>query len=125
MLPRFFPTRAHILICTGPSCAREGKLLFRAAWEVLERERLMYYTNGGSIRLTPSGCLGACQFGPNAVCYRTSPRSDAHLASQYLEEAWFCRMNLEQVLQLARAAHEERALPTEGRYDPYIDASQR
>ena len=40
-----------------------GAELFANAWQDLETHRLAYYTRGGSLRLTESGCLGACARG--------------------------------------------------------------
>jgi (2Fe-2S) ferredoxin len=110
MKPQFFKTKAHLLICTSQQCAAKGSaILFQTLWQVLERERLAYYAGGG-LRLTESGCLGACQFGPNATCYRK-------LEAGGLEEAWYYGLDFPKALQLARALNASQDLPLEGRFD--------
>ncbi len=109
--PRFFPTRGHLLLCTGPTCTGLGaRRLFAALWRRLEAEHLAYYKRGGSIRLTESGCLGACGFGPTLACY--ARRGDR------LEEAWYARADEARALAVARAVHEDRPLPEDDRYGP-------
>ena len=103
--PAFFPTRAHVLVCTGPSCSGRGSRgLFATLWRRFERERLAYYA-GGSLRLTECGCLGACSFGPNLVCYVDG------------SEAWYAGMDEEQTMELARSLRDRTPLPEHGRYD--------
>lgn len=110
MKPKFFPTRAHLLLCSGPNCrARGGDVLALALQRALEREGLMYYKQGGSVRYGTASCLGACAHGPVACVYRS--RGGA------LEQAWYAGLNLPRALELARAAHEEGELPETGRYD--------
>jgi len=112
MKPPFFATRAHVLVCTGPNCTRRGAdLLFKALWAGLEREKLAYYT-AGSLRLTESGCLGSCQFGPSLTCYFRRPLQPGSLG-----EAWYAGVTYPGAMALARALHEGAALPDEGRYD--------
>ncbi|AWN22761.1 ferredoxin [Deinococcus irradiatisoli] len=109
--PTFFATRAHLLICQNANCrARGSDLLYRAAWAMLERERLAYYKSGGSVRLTESGCLGACQFGPVLACYRRR--------NGQLEEGWYAAADLPLMRAVAQAAHDESDLPGERRYGP-------
>lgn len=110
-LPLFFETRAHVLVCTGPRCGQAGaRSLFQRAWAEAERRRLAYYVRGGSVRLTESGCLGACAHGPNAVVYRGDE-------SGALSEAWFCDLDDTRLLALLEALQSGAPLPTEGRYD--------
>jgi (2Fe-2S) ferredoxin len=110
MKPSFFKTRAHLLVCTSEKCAGKGsRILFQTLWTALERERLAYYS-GGHVRLTETGCLGACQFGPNATCYRT-------LESGNLEEGWYYGLDFPKILNLARALNDGETLPTENRFD--------
>lgn len=110
MKPAFFGTRAHVLICTGPDCAARGsRVLFEATWTALEREKLMYYSAGGNLRLTQSGCLGACQFGPILACYFR--RDDE------LREAWYAGLDYPRTISLARALHAGLEPPRDGRYD--------
>ena len=110
MKPSFFQTRAHLLVCTSKQCALKGSvILFQTLWQILERERLAYYAGGG-LRLTESGCLGACQFGPNATCYRK-------LESEHLEEAWYYGLDYQKILNVARALNAGDNLPLEHRYD--------
>lgn len=111
MKPRFFKTNAHMLVCTGPDCtARGSRVLLKAFGYGLERERLAYYTPGGNLRLTESGCLGACQFGPNLTCYRK--RQDG-----LLEEAWYAGMDYPRCMDVARVLQAKLELPNDGRYD--------
>jgi (2Fe-2S) ferredoxin len=108
--PTFFNTQAHLMICTGPSCETKGsRLLFQSVWNSLEREELMYYATGGKLRLTESGCLGACQFGPTVACYFKH--------EDHLREAWYVGMDYPRTINLAQVLHAELELPTAGRYD--------
>jgi (2Fe-2S) ferredoxin len=108
--PSFFATQAHIQICTSNHCAaRGGKLLFQAVWKGLEQEKLVYYAKGGNLRLTSSGCLGACDFGPTVACYF---RQGAHL-----EQAWYHGMDYPSTMHLARALHGGLELPQQKRFD--------
>ena len=110
MKPHFFKTQAHILICTDPRCAQLGSsLLFQAVWKSLETEKLAYYKTGGNLRLSESGCLGACQFGPTVACYFKRGSS--------LQEAWYQRMTYPSTMQLAKTLHAGLELPSEGRFD--------
>jgi (2Fe-2S) ferredoxin len=102
------------MICVDERCAARGsRVLFGRVWRGLESEGLAYYKSGGNLRLTHSGCLGACQFGPAVTCYFR--QGDA------LREAWYHDMNEARTIALARALHSDRgdgtALPKEGRYD--------
>jgi (2Fe-2S) ferredoxin len=109
-LPPFVPTRAHLLVCTGPSCRRVGSAqLFAGVWQDFEAQKLAYYTRGGSLRLTESGCLGACARGPNVAVY--------HDEGGHLAQAWYIRMDRPAVVRLARALHEGAPLPTQNRFD--------
>ena len=106
MTPIHYPTRGHVLVCTGPSCAGRGaRELFDRLWLRFERDRLAYYRTGGSIRLTECGCLGACSYGPSVVCYGNGA------------EAWYAGMDEERVVELARALQAGGELPVAGRYD--------
>ncbi|SMB89309.1 (2Fe-2S) ferredoxin domain-containing protein [Deinococcus hopiensis] len=111
MPPKYFSTRGHLLVCQGPNCqARGSVLLQKALWNHLERSSLAYYKRGGSVRLTESGCLGACSFGPTLCVYRH--RNGA------LEEGWYAAVDFPLAVQIAGALHEEAALPGEGKYGP-------
>ena len=111
MPPTFFATKGHLLLCQGSSCtARGADLLHRALNAALERDRLAYYKTGGSLRLTESGCLGACQFGPVLACYR---QHDGQL-----EEAWYAATDFPLARQVAQAVHDEADLPDDRRYGP-------
>lgn len=108
--PAFFTTQAHIQICTSSQCASRGaEHLFNAVWKGLEQEKLAYYTKGGNLRLTSSGCLGACQFGPTVACY--------YQKNGHLEQAWYYGMDYPRTMQLARALHGGLELPEAGRFD--------
>jgi len=107
--PPYFPTRGHLLVCTGPRCSRAGsQRLFRDATDLLERRRLAYYKDGGTVRLSEAGCLGACGHGPTLACYRGSVQ---------LEQAWYFAADLALVTKVAEAVQSESALPRERRYD--------
>ena len=108
--PYFFKTQAHLLICTDERCAVSGsKLLFQAVWSGFETEKLAYYKTGGNLRLTESGCLGACQFGPAVACYFKRGSS--------LQEAWYQHMTYPSTMQLAKALQAGLELPSQGRFD--------
>ncbi|WP_102127241.1 (2Fe-2S) ferredoxin domain-containing protein [Deinococcus planocerae] len=111
MPPKYFETRGHLLVCQGPNCkARGSALLYRALWTHLERHSLAYYKTGGSVRLTESGCLGACSFGPALCVYRSRLGR--------LEEGWYAAADLPLASAVARAVQEEAELPGERRYGP-------
>lgn len=108
--PLFFPTRVHLLLCTGPTCARQGaRDLFARTWIRLEEEKLAYYTKGGTVRLTETGCLGACTFGPNMTCYYT--------ANGAMKEAWYSHLDEEHCVAIARALQAGTEPPDDRRYD--------
>jgi len=109
--PKHFPTRGHLLVCQNSNCkARGSALLYRALWNALEQDKLAYYKSGGSLRLTESGCLGACNFGPVMVCYRTR--------DGVMEEGWYAAVDVPLARQVAQAMHDGADLPTERRYGP-------
>lgn len=109
--PKYFKTAGHLLLCQGQSCqARGAALLHRALWNALERDSLAYYKRGGNLRLTESGCLGACSYGPTLCVYRER-------AGQ-LEEGWYAAVDFPLARRVALAAYEGAALPEEGRYGP-------
>lgn len=94
------PTSAHLLVCVDARCAAHGgRELHGALWDALERERLSYYQTGGTIRLTASSCLGACDSGPTMACYAND------LQTGTLAATWLGRQNLESALVLARSMH--------------------
>ncbi len=98
------PTSAHLLVCTGPTCASKGaRGLFAGVWEALAEERIAYYCTGGSVRLTESGCLGACDYGPTVGAYLAEP--DGQFA-----ERFYVRMTLGATVDVARRAHRQRAM---------------
>ena len=113
--PLFYPTRAHLLLCTGPRCARAGSTeVFRDAWQTLERRSLAYYKRGGSIRLTEAGCLGQCSHGPTLAVYHASEGGPDERAS--LSEAWYVGVDARTVVEVAEAAHLGAPLPSRGRF---------
>jgi (2Fe-2S) ferredoxin len=69
---------------------------------------LAYYKDGGSVRLSEAGCLGACGHGPTLACYRGSVQ---------LEQAWYAAADLGLVTRVAEAIQDEKPLPSERRYD--------
>jgi (2Fe-2S) ferredoxin len=98
------------MICTDARCAAQGsRLLFQSVWKALEDEGLAYYKTGGNLRLTTSGCLGACQFGPTMTCYFKNQSG--------LREAWYHGMSRDKILGVARALHVSFEPPSDGRYD--------
>jgi (2Fe-2S) ferredoxin len=110
--PLFFPTRAHLLLCTGPRCSRRGSpRVFHDSWRELESRSLAYYKRGGSIRLSESGCLGCCAHGPTLAAYYDD--GEGRLA-----QAWWVAMTAEQLLEIAKAIHDGRALPDRNRFGP-------
>ena len=109
MKPKFFDTKAHLMICVSRDCAAQGsRALYGAVWNAFEHEYLAYYKRGGSLRLTESGCLGACQYGPNATCY--------FKRDGVLHQAWYARQDLPQLMEIARALHADAPLPERGCY---------
>jgi (2Fe-2S) ferredoxin len=82
--------------------------LFRDATDMLERRRLAYYKDGGTVRLSEAGCLGACGHGPTVACYRGEAQ---------LEQAWYCAADLALVTEVAEAVQTGTALPIDRRYD--------
>lgn len=112
-LPLFFSTRAHILVCTGPRCRQRGAgEVFRETWTILEEKRVAYYAKGGAVRLTESGCQGACDHGPNAIAYYGAP------GGRGLTEAWYAGLATASLVAIAEALHRGDPPPDEGRYDP-------
>lgn len=109
--PRYFRTSGHLLVCQGPNCqARGSALLGRALWNHLEKNALAYYKTGGTLRLTDSGCLGACSYGPTLCVYRQR--------NGRLEEGWYAAVDLPLAARVAQAVHDGAELPTEHRYGP-------
>ncbi|WP_027482100.1 (2Fe-2S) ferredoxin domain-containing protein [Deinococcus pimensis] len=114
MPARYFRTAGHLLVCQNGNCrARGADLLMLALTRAMENEKLMYYKAGGSVRLTSSGCLGACSHGPVVACYRE--RGGA------LEQGWYEGVTLPLALEIARAVHEGADLPGRQRYGPDED----
>lgn len=111
MPPKFFRTNGHVLICQDTTCQRLGSpLLYRALWNHLERHSQAYYKSGGKVRLTQSGCLGACGYGPTMCVYRQRPGG--------LEEAWYGAVDFPLASRVAQAVQDGTELPTEHKYGP-------
>ena len=111
MPPKFFPTNGHILVCQNSSCQNRGSaLLYKALWNHLEREGLAYYKGGGTVRLTESGCLGACSYGPTLCVYRQT--------AQGLEEGWYAAADFAVAKAVAQAVQDGTELPAAHRYGP-------
>ncbi|MDQ3034419.1 MAG: (2Fe-2S) ferredoxin domain-containing protein [Myxococcota bacterium] len=105
--PLFFPTRAHLLLCTGPRCARRGSArLFDDAWRALEARSIAYYKRGGGVRLTQAGCLGQCSHGPTLVAYHGD-------AQGRLAEAWYVGIDAPSLLRIAEALNAGDPPPEE------------
>lgn len=113
--PKYFATRGHLLLCQGASCQRVGAdLLYQGLKQHLERGQLAYYKAGGSVRLTTSGCLGACNYGPTLCVYRQTAQG---AEQAHLEQAWYAAVNFPLARQVAQAVHTGEPLPLEHRYD--------
>ena len=111
MPARYFKTNGHLLVCQGQNCqARGSVLLHKALWNHLERQSLAYYKTGGTVRLTESGCLGACSFGPALCVYRQQ--------EDRLEEGWYAAVDFPLATRIAQAVQDGAALPTERKYGP-------
>jgi len=111
MPPRSFPTSGHLLLCGHTNCQERGSgPLYARLWTELETQHLAYYKSGGRVRLTQSGCLGACGWGPTLCVYRER--------AGRLEQGWYWGVDLRRALEVARAVQEEAELPAEGRYGP-------
>jgi (2Fe-2S) ferredoxin len=68
-------------------------------WDDLEQEKLAYYRSGGSIRLTASSCLGACDFGPTVAVYAANGGS--------VTPSWHYEMTEESTMAMLRRLHNE------------------
>lgn len=99
-------TSAHILLCVGPRCTERGaRRIFEEVWETLDADSIAYYRSGGSVRLTETGCLGACDFGPTVACYGSTGRHDCD--GELLSQTWRVRMDTERIVALARSVHQQ------------------
>jgi len=111
MPPKYFKTSGHLLVCQGPNCqARGSALLHKALWNHLERAALAYYKTGGTLRLTESGCLGACSYGPALCVYRQQ--------NGELEEGWYAAVDFPLAVKVAQAVHDGDQLPEDHKYGP-------
>lgn len=81
------------------------------AERTLEERRIAYYKTGGSVRLTESGCLGACSYGPTLAVYYDD-------GSGRLAQRWYVDVDVARLVRVATAAHEQSELPEEGRFGP-------
>jgi (2Fe-2S) ferredoxin len=94
-------TSAHLLVCVGPRCTGRGaRPMFQEVWDALDREKIAYYRTGGSVRLTETGCLGACDFGPTVACYTAKANTPS------LDQVWRVNMTAEKIVELARSVHQ-------------------
>jgi (2Fe-2S) ferredoxin len=95
--PTVPPTSAHVLVCVDGRCAVRGSQeLHRALWQAMEDERLAYYRTGGTVRMTSSGCLGACDHGPTVAVYSSAPTGT-------VTSTWYGSMTLPETLEVVRA----------------------
>lgn len=109
--PKYFPTAGHLLVCQGPNCQARGSApLYQALWRALDQGHLAYYKSGGNVRLTESGCLGACSYGPALCVYREHGGK--------LEQGWYAGVDFPLALALAQAVHQGAELPEDRRYGP-------
>jgi hypothetical protein len=107
--PLFFETRAHVLVCTSVNCSRAGaRRVFEATWRALEERKVAYYRDGGTVRLTESGCQGACGHGAQRDrLLRRRERRDARGATTQASTP-------RALLDIAEAVHEgPRPRPSE------------
>lgn len=117
--PKYFRTRGHVLICQNSNCQARGSAhLFKALWNHLEQEKLAYYKTDGHVRLTESGCLGACSYGPTVCVYR---EQQSQAGQGQLQEAWYAGVDLPLAKQIVNAIQHQSDLPTQHRYDPQED----
>jgi (2Fe-2S) ferredoxin len=79
--------------------------MFQAVWDALDQEKIAYYRTGGSIRLTETGCLGACDYGPTIACYTAKFDGPQNLEPA-LKQTWRVNMTAEKIVELARAIHQ-------------------
>ncbi len=94
--PAIPSTSAHVLVCVDGRCAVRGSQeLHRALWQAMEDERLAYYRSGGSVRMTSSGCLGACDHGPTVAVYATDSQGG-------ITPKWYGSMTLPETLEVVR-----------------------
>ena len=111
MTPRYFKTSGHLLVCQHVNCRSRGSaLLYQALWKALDTQKLAYFKTGGSLRLTESGCLGACSYGPVMCVYRER--------AGRLEEGWYAATDFTLALKVAQAVHDGAELPTDRKYGP-------
>jgi (2Fe-2S) ferredoxin len=90
------PTCAHVLVCVDGRCAVRGSQeLHRALWQAMDDERLAYYRTGGSVRMTSSGCLGACDDGPTVAIYASDTTGG-------IPPKWYGSMTLAETLDVVR-----------------------
>lgn len=109
--PLFFATKAHLLLCTGPRCSRRGSTkVFEEGWRIIEERRLAYYRTGGTVRLTMSGCLGACDHGPTLACYYGDEQGR-------LSEAWYAHTDVAKLVAVAEALDAGEDPPPAERFD--------
>jgi (2Fe-2S) ferredoxin len=94
-------TSAHVLVCVDGRCAVRGSQeLHRALWQAMEDERLAYYRTGGSVRMTSSGCLGACDHGPTVAVYSSDTTGT-------VTPRWYGSMTFPETLGVVRALNTE------------------
>jgi (2Fe-2S) ferredoxin len=83
--------------------------VFASTWKTLEAKKVAYYRDGGTVRLTESGCQGACGHGPNAIVYFVD-------ASGTMREGYYTGLDAERLIAIATAVHEQRDPGPANRY---------
>lgn len=86
--------------------------MFAEAWRTLEERSLAYYKHGGGVRLTESGCLGCCSYGPTLAAYYGDERGA-------LAQAWYVGIDAPSLVRIAEALDAGRPPPDDDkRFDP-------
>lgn len=62
-------SRRHLFVCTNTRASGKPACGARGGEEIVTRVQNLLIARGAAARVTPSGCLGPCFDGPNAVVY--------------------------------------------------------
>jgi (2Fe-2S) ferredoxin len=100
---------SHVLVCTGSDCKKRGAKETRKA--IKSEIRLGGIL--GEVRLDTVGCLGFCEYGPNAIIYNgTDPKGTWYLGLDESEAPEVVEQHLkrgEPVERLAARRHPRKA----------------
>ena len=99
-----FDQRGHLLICTDTRCAKRGstKLLKDAQ----ARAQPLTLGRTSSVSVVASRCQGACNYGPNVLCYSAS-------ATGGMRQAWYHGVDADALAELRNAIAQGTTLPKE------------